>query len=292
MKLVTHTEALTKKMSYEEAVRMIAEAGFDAVDCSFFDMEDAGSVWNRPDWREHAISLRAYAESLGVHFQQAHAPFPTTRGQEDYDTQAFQKILRAMEIAALLGAENIVVHPVTHMYYAKYREALFQKSVALYRELIPYCQKFGIRVCTENMWDRDAYKVIRDSLLARPEEFVAILEALDSPWIGGCLDLGHTALVGQDPATVVRCMGKKHLQCLHVHDVDGLHDSHTMPFLAKLDWNSITQALGQVDYQGALTFEAGEYIAKLPQELWADALKLLERVGRYLIAQIDKNRPV
>lgn len=292
MKLVTHTEVLTTKMSYEEAVKMIAEAGFDAVDCSMFDMVCDDSVWNQADWKEHAIALRAYAESLGVHFQQAHAPFPTTRGTEEYDTQAFQKILRAMEIASLLGAENIVVHPVIHMYYAKHREELYQKSLELYRALIPYCEKFGIRVCTENMWDRDGYKVIRDSLLARPEEFVAILEELDSPWIGGCLDLGHTALVGQDPATVVRCMGKKHLQCLHVHDVDGLKDSHTMPFMAKLDWASITQALGQVDYQGALTFEAGGYLENLPQELWADGLKLLERVGRYLIAEIDKNRPV
>ena len=34
--------------------------------------------------------------------------------------------------------------------------------------------------------------------------FRALLEELDSPWIVGCLDLGHCALVGFDPAECIR----------------------------------------------------------------------------------------
>ncbi len=287
MKVVTHTSALTEKISLQEAVKMIAQAGFDAVDCSFFDLKGENSVWLRSDWRQQAVQLRQTAQELGVHFQQAHAPFPTTRGEEPYDTVMRERIVRAIEAASILGAENIVVHPIHYPGYFRYREEQFRASVAFYRSLIPYCQEFGIRVCAENMWSRDPAKVIREGILARPEEFTELLDEIDSPYIGGCLDVGHAALVGQDPADMIRRMGSKHIQCLHVHDVDYKNDCHTMPFLQELDWSGITDALREIGYQGAFTFEADNYLRKMPQVLWPDALKLMERAGRYLTGRIE-----
>ncbi len=286
MKLVTHTTALTAKISIEEAVKMIAEAGFDAVDCSFFDLAGEDSVWLRENWRERAENLRALARSLGVTFQQAHAPFPVTKGDGSHDGERYGRILRSMEIASILGVENIVVHPVHYPGYCRLREEQYRASVEFYKGLIPYCQQFGIRVCAENMWIRDPARIIREGILARPEEFIRILEEIDSPFIGGCLDIGHVALVGQDPADMIRRMGKR-ITCLHVHDVDYHSDCHTMPFMENLDWDSITDALRDIGYQGAFTFETENFINKLPQPLWADGLKMMERVGRYLISRIE-----
>ncbi len=286
MILATHTLAMTEKMPLEEAVVMIAQAGFDAVDCSFMDMSREDSLWLRDDWRQRAGELKALADEHGVFFQQAHAPFPTTRGEEPYDTVMRQRILRAMEAASILGAENIVVHPIHYAGYFRHREAQMEASLAFYRSLIPYCETFGIRVCAENMWCADPAGVIREGILSRPEEFIQLLEQISSPLIGGCLDIGHVALVGQEPTDMIRRMGK-HISCLHVHDVDYLHDCHTMPFLQKLDWHGITDALREIGYEGAFTFEAENYLRNMPQALWPDALKLLERVGRYLTARIE-----
>lgn len=290
MKLVINTEVMTDKLSHTDTIRLIAQGGFDAADCSFFDMTKDDSVWNSDGWEAFARELKAVAEDCGICFRQAHAPFPTARGQEPYDTVMRQRILRAMEAASLLGVENIVVHPIHYDRYFAHREDQFRRSVEFYRSLIPHCEELGIRVCTENMWDMDKAKVIRDSLCARPEEFCALVDEVGSPWIGACLDIGHTALVGQDPANMIRRMGK-HINCLHVHDVDYLHDSHTMPFTQSLDWEGITQALGEIGYRGDLTYEANVFIKKLPQALWADGLKMMERVGRYLISRIEENYP-
>ena len=128
--------------------------------------------------------------------------------------------------------------------------------------------------------------MIRDSLCARPEEFCALVDEVGSPWIGACLDIGHTALVGQDPANMIRRMGKT-ITCLHVHDVDYLRDKHTMPFTQSLDWESIAKALGEIGYRGDFTFEPGTTLAKLPQPLWPDGLRMMERVGRYLIEKVE-----
>lgn len=294
MKLVINTETLTDRpnggFSYAEAVRMIAEAGFDGIDCSFFDMKHPESVWNQDNWRTFSKELRQLGEDLGISFRQAHAPFPSAKGDETYDKQVFDKILRSMEASAILGVENIVVHPIHYGSYPHTRELQYQRSLDFYGRLIPYCEEFGIRVCTENMWSRDKVRTIRDSLLSRPEEFCALVDQLNSPWIGACLDVGHAALVGQDPADMVRRMGSR-ITCLHIHDVDYIDDRHMLPFTQSLDWESIAVALGQIGYQGDFTYEAEQFLHKMPAQLSTDGLKLMERIGRYLISRIEDNYP-
>lgn len=287
MRLVTQTESLSPTFGDEQAVRMLAKSGFDAIDWSFFYMADDENVWNTDGWREHALHLRAVAEECGIGFSQAHAPFPTSRGEEPFDTVIRQKILRAMEAAAVLGVQNIVVHPRHHIPYAKNKAQLFEENVALYRGLIPYCEQFGIRVCCENMWQYDNNRrIIIDSACSQPEEFCAMLDTIDSPWIVGCLDIGHCALVGVDPADFIRALGNKRLQALHVHDVDHLHDCHTLPYIQKLDWNGITAALAEIGYDGDFTFEADQFLEAFPPELRQDASILMERTGRHLIRMI------
>lgn len=290
MRLVINTEVMTDKLSYFDTLRLIAEAGFDGVDCSFFDMKNDDCVWNGDDWKEFAQQLRKAAEDLGLVFRQAHAPFPTAKNDELYNQVIQPRILRSMEAAAILGVENIVIHPIHYGNYWENREEQYERSLEYYRGLIPYCEKLGIRVCTENMWGRDKAKTIRDSLLSRPEEFCAFVDALDSDHIGTCLDIGHAALVGQDPANMIRRMGSR-ITCLHVHDVDYIGDKHTMPFTQELDWEEIAKALGEIGYRGDFTYEANVFLKKLPQALWADGLKMMERVGRYLISRIEGNYP-
>lgn len=294
MKLVINTEPLTDRakdrFSFPEAVKMIAKAGFDGIDCSFFDMKHEESVWNGAGWRGFAQEMRRLSDDLGVSFRQAHAPFPSAKGEEAYDTVVFDRIVRSMEAAAILGVENIVVHPVHYGSYPHTRQLQYQRSLDFYGRLIPYCQAFGIRVCTENMWSRDPAKIIRDSLLSRPEEFCALVDELNSPWIGACMDIGHAALVGQDPANMIRQMGSR-ITCLHVHDVDYREDKHTLPFTQALDWEEIAKALGEIGYRGDFTYEAEQFLLKMPAALAFDGLKLMAAVGRYLIGRIEAAYP-
>ena len=193
-----------------------------------------------------------------------------------------------MHAAALMGIRNIVVHPVQHLTYAKEKQRLWEENLAFYRSLIPYCEEYGIRVCAENMWQYDnKRRYIVDSVCSQPEEFCGLLDALDSPWIVGCLDLGHCALVGVEPEDFIRAMGKERLQALHVHDVDYLHDCHTMPFTKNLNWEAITRALAEIGYEGDFTFEADSFYEGFPPQLVPDACKLMERTGRYLVGRIQ-----
>lgn len=291
MRLVTNTGSLAEMFGDEETIRLLASIGFDGIDWSFFGMLEDENRWNETDFRERAEKLKAIADECGIKIVQAHAPFPTARRDEVFNQKMFDKILCAMEAASIMGVENIVVHPITCMDYLPNHHKLFEENVRLYRGLVPYCEKWNIRVCAENMWQRDTKRdVITFSVCAQPEEFSALLDAVDSPWVVGCLDIGHAAIVSVDPVDAIKVLGAKRLKALHVHDVDYLQDSHMLPFTQKLDWGSITKALGEIGYDGDFTFEADFYIEKFPKELRPDACLLMARTGRYLIERVMEAR--
>ena len=55
MKLSTQTSYVIAKYGMEEGIRALAKAGYDAIDYSFFDMNDINddsSPWLQEDWRE------------------------------------------------------------------------------------------------------------------------------------------------------------------------------------------------------------------------------------------------
>ena len=81
------------------------------------------------------------------------------------------------------------------------------------------------------------------------------------------------------------------VQCVFENLRDYLDDNHTLPFMKKLDWDSITAALGKIDYPGDFTFEADFFLRPFPRELLPEAARLMVRTGRYLMEQVEQNRP-
>lgn len=292
MLLSTQTDVLAQKYGIQEAVRMLARAGFDAYDMSLFRMNrDPDYEFVQDSWRETAHALRKTADDAGIQCNQAHAPFPSSVGDPEKDEAIFQTIVQAMEIASILGAKIIVVHPKQHMQYAGHAHELKEMNIAFYKRLIPYCQKFGIKVATENMWQyAPGTKCIVDSTCASPEEFCAYVDEIGSPWITACLDVGHVVLVNRDLPGMIRALGHDRLQALHIHDnsLDG--DHHTIPYSRSMDFPSMLQALAEIDYQGDFTFEADCFYKRMPAGLLQAGADFMCTTGRVMMQEIEKYR--
>jgi sugar phosphate isomerase/epimerase len=284
MLLSTNISNALMHYSAEKTVDMLQTAGFTAIDFSFFD-----PVWYSEEREDVFFSeLRKYAENAGMCFNQAHAPFHSSFPDKEQTKSRFQEIVCALRRAALLGAKTIVVHPVQHLKYADegVPEQLFEMNMEFYGKLILYCQEYGIQVAVENMWQYHPWPKITHSTCSTPEEMNRYLDALNSPWITGCLDVGHASLVGQSPDEFVMAMGSDRLGALHIHDVTKTEDSHMMPYQGVIDWQKLMHALGAIGYQGDLTFECDGFFKNLPAELYPDALRLLAHTGRVLINEI------
>ena len=279
----------------KESIRMLSEAGFDAYDMSLYALPAMpDDPLNGPDYLEVAAELRAYADGLGIPCNQCHAIFPPVKGDED-DPARYETLIRHLEIASVLGAKIVVVHPAQHLYYHKNAEALKEINMEFYRSLLPYCEKLKIKIAVENMWRRYYDKSgnrITHSVCSRPAEFCDYVDTLDSPWIVACLDIGHVSLVGEDMTEMIHSLGHR-LQSLHVHDTDTQQDLHTLPFQSRIDFEEVTQALADIGYEGDITLEADAFYGTIPaarKELHQAAATYMCAVARTIRSMVQEKK--
>lgn len=83
-----------------------------------------------------------------------------------------------------------------------------------------------------------------------------IEEELDGLDVGVCLDYGHAHIMGEVCDAVETLSG--HLWTTHVHDNDGRHDDHLVPFAGTIDWDAAMMATQKIGYDGALMFEVAD----------------------------------
>ena len=299
MKLVTQSQCLASRFGIERAVDILAECGYDGIDFSAFQEEFYTDA--HPD--SYYTELRAYAEAKGISFMQAHAPFNSSRADDDaWNEKRFYEIVCSMKNASLLGARDIVVHPYQHLTFWEEGnpERLFEMNMLFYRRLLPYAEEYGIRVCTENMYQQEGV-IVKHSACSKAEEMVRYFDEINHPLFGCCLDIGHTILVGEDPAVFARTLGAKRLACIHAHDVDGMHDNHTVPYFGAIyewdshmggyaggvNWERLMREFARIGYTGEFTYEADKFFAPLPVENSIDASRFMAAMGRYLIGVFD-----
>lgn len=292
MKLIVNTTCFPERLGgMKQAVDMIADAGFDGIDFSASAMEEFYTDGAHPD--SYYKDLRAYAEAKGLSFVQAHAPHGSSFTDEAQTKQRFDEIVCSMKNASLLGVRNIVVHPCQHLPYLApgVPEELFEINMDFYRRLMPYAEEYGIRVCTENMFQGDMHILNVHSTCSRPSEMIRYFDEMDHPLFGCCLDIGHTSVVREDAAAFIRALGKQRLTCLHVHDVDACHDRHLPPYFGgAIAWDRVMAALAEIGYTGDFTYETDYFYASRPIELAPGMMRLSAAIGRGLIAKFEMLR--
>ena len=283
MKIASQTEYVSARLNDYEAVRMVCEAGFDAIDFSMFHMKHDDCPLNSDSYKEIVKELKAIADSYGKPFCQAHAPFPTMRdGDEEYNKNMLPKVKRSIEIAGMLGVENIVVHPVF------FGENKFEKNMEMYMGLLDDAKNAGVKIALENMFGKKNPETNKQTpnVCSLAPEFAEFYDALPREYFTCCVDIGHCALVGSTPEEMLRGLGDR-VGCLHVHDNDTFDDWHFPPFTLDLNWTEIAKALADIDYKGDLTFEADSFMNNKPDVLLPECSKLMAKTGKYLVSKFE-----
>jgi sugar phosphate isomerase/epimerase len=274
----------------KQVIKMLKDAGFTAYDFSMFNQTWLGTcdILASDDYLEKAKEFRAYADEIGLPCNQAHAPFPTClaegRGPEGFDIAAYnakahEQIIRAIQVAGVLGAKIIVVHPCND-YSA-------EQNAELYKSFEETARKAGIKIAVENMWNwNHGEPTACAAACSHHDDFKAHMDLLPSDVFVACLDIGHAEMAGLDTTAVqmIERLGS-HLQALHIHDNDCLHDNHALPYTMKIQFAPILEALKKIGYSGDVTMEA-EYAKRFPIELYPHAAKMMAEVGNYMRNQL------
>ena len=281
------TEFLGGKYGLVRAVEMMIEAGYPAIDISMFDIHACPFT---DDYREVADTLNAMAAETGVKFVQAHAPFGA---YDRYVNEMIPLLPRAFEFCSLLGIESMVVHPIMRGHYYGHEQEHFDMNIKFYQAIAPLARTNKVKIAIENMWDRHPVTGrICDHVCADPHELCRYYDTLNDPEIYTvCLDLGHVALCGREPEDAVRIIGRDRLGCIHAHDVDYISDLHTLPGAARLNWDAVARALGEIDYKGVFNMEADCFLAGFMEEHYPAVTKFMADTARVIANKIDLYRP-
>ena len=275
---------LASRLGINAAVDAMLDAGYPALDISLFGNN---GFMLAEDWRDTAKALRAKAETRGAVFNQAHAPFGG--GYEHYTKNLIPTFPRVFEFCEELGVRQIVVHPLQQgRYYGRERE-LFDMNMDFYRSLIPLSDKHGIKIAIENMWQtHPVTHRICDDVCANPHELAAYFDTLNDPeHFTVCLDIGHVALCGREPQDAIRVLGHDRLGALHVHDVDYINDLHTIPYLGRVNWSAVVDALADIRYKGEFTMESDAFLARYPNDFLPTATKFMADTTKYLAEKLE-----
>ena len=279
MKLSVELYTLAQRFGDFKAIEIAKEAGFDAIDYSYYYDKNCEEVLG-DGYKEYAKKIRKHLDDVGIICNQAHEPFSFRYGMENnINEQSYLWLTRALESASILGAKNIVVHSITVPEDVNFEEY----NIEYYKSLVPYCEKFGIHIAVENLFIRDKKRSRFNSKLGTPEELNSIVEKINSPWVVACVDIGHAALTGYEPEDFIKGVNPGILKALHVQDNDYMEDRHILPYTGKLNWEAIMKSLKKAEYTGDLTLEIIKFLDKFPNELLPETLKFAASVGKHLV---------
>ena len=298
MRLAMNIEGFRARYGHEKAAQLCKAAGFDSCDYSLGGMRDRDNILNGENYVAEAENIKKIALDNGLPITQTHTPFTFKEWNDPvaYEEFIMPAIKRSVAVSGILGADVAVVHPLHHFLYKGHEEEIFEKNMEFYRSLIPICKEYNVKVGIENMFQVDPRRkhITFDTCSTIPE-FLRYVDTLDSEYMVACLDIGHIGLPVRDDESwdFVRALGHDRLQSLHVHDNDYRGDQHQLPYLGAINWNEVTKALGEIDYQGDFTYEVstGFVAACMDDEFAPVAIKYMADVGHHLCDLINRNRP-
>ncbi|MBM4275358.1 MAG: sugar phosphate isomerase/epimerase [Deltaproteobacteria bacterium] len=175
-----------------------------------------------------AVSLERYPRSLfqkvARSFQKAarritlHAPFQDLLpgALDEFIRNASRRRLhQAFQLLSVFRPESIVCHPgYEARHYQHDRKEWLRCSAATWKEFTRIAADQGVRVMLENVYETD------------PLLFLDLLEQVNAPNLGVCLDVGHlSAFGGGNFPLWLETLGPVIGQ-LHLHDNHGDDDTH------------------------------------------------------------------
>lgn len=286
----------------EAAFAFIKDCGFEAVDfdlgmhihTSKIRVGDVGTFYDADveTLLDHYRPVKAAADKYGIAFAQAHGPFPMHVAEYPEVHEYLLTVTEKMcAICELLECPYLIIHPII----VRNRREEREKNLQMYRKLIPAAQKYGVKICLENMFTTENTRKTGRAC-ANMDDACRYIDTLNAEageeLFGFCYDVGHATLTSNDIYEDIKQLGHR-LVCLHIHENDTQKDLHQIPYMARTtkkelntNWEEFIQALKEIGYRGALNLESAGSLSLIPEELIKPMLQCGAAVCEYFRKRI------
>jgi sugar phosphate isomerase/epimerase len=233
-----------------EHLAEVAAHGFSAVEIiatrSHVDYHDHAVLDDVAGWltREHLQLHSVHAPVMERYEGRWVNPLSIAAPDEAARALAVRETRAALELARRVPLSVLVVHPglqdsLLSTAVQNSRDAIL-RSV---EEILALAAPLGVRVALE----------VIPNAMATADALVELLDEVDLPGVGVCLDFGHAHMQGDVVDAVETLAGL--LVATHVHDNHGQRDEHLAPYEGTIDWTGALMALQKIGYDGAMMLE-------------------------------------
>jgi sugar phosphate isomerase/epimerase len=257
-----------------EVLEAVHAAGFRQIEvCSFsahLNYHNQSEV-RRAGERMRSLQLRPFS---------FHAPFADridiTSLNGEVREAAVQELMTACESAAIMGCENIVLHPGPERAGRPPEEEFLQQmhhAGESLNRVAARCCELGVQLLLENMLPHLLFGHVRDMMY--------LLGEINTCYVGTCLDTGHAHLARELGVVIQKLSG--HLKMVHVNDNRGDSDAHMVPGDGTIDWPWVISELRRNEFHGTLVLELAGSDHESTEQVLSRAMRardFMERVCR------------
>lgn len=283
------------------SMKYIKECGFESVDYNInslfrasFDEENLTSFFDKSieELKEYYRPLKEAMIKNGVTMGQSHGILVIYHKDNPKKTEYCINVTKKMlAVCQYLDCKAIVIHPWIGSQFGVEKQEEIEINMWLYRQLMPAAKEYGVKICLENLWEKQ-HGVFVDAPCIDAHEACRYIDVLNreagKDVYGFCLDIGHTQFYRTDIYAFIKMLGKR-LTALHLHENNGILDSHLIPYTqadalqngVAVDWERMLQALAEIQYEGNLSFETCNAIVNLSEEMKALTLRYICQIGQY-----------
>jgi len=154
------------------------------------------------------------------------------------------RLQQFFDIAGIFEPIHVVCHTgYDPAHHRGQRQSWLEKSIAVWEPLVERAERSKVHLLLENVWEQD------------PTFHLELLQAIASPWLGFCLDVGHqNSFSATDLTTWVESLAD-FLMEVHLHDNDGTADAHLPVGRGNIDFLCLFDLLRSRSIKPTLTLE-------------------------------------
>ncbi len=260
MKLAFSTNAYLK-YSFSEAVRRLARIGYAGVEI----MADVPHAWPACLLEEQKQAIRqALADNkLAIANVNAFMMNAISDPRQKYwhpswiePDRHYRQIRiehtkRSLTLARELGTSCITTEPGGPLEAGASWSAALKLFVEMLKPVAAHAEREGVLLLIEPE---------PGLLIETADQFLELMQHLDSPAVALNFDIGHSYCVGDEPAATIARLAR-YIRHFHLEDIAASRvHHHLIPGEGAIDFAAVFRAIRAMNYQGWVTIELYPYV--------------------------------
>ena len=264
-------------LTAREYIEMAKDAGYDGIE---FGLDETGIV-GLDSSDEDIRELKRIAEGEGIETPSLatglYWRYPFTSSDRNTREKAKSIVRRQLDLAALLGADTILVVPglvgadfIPDGEVTEY-DVAYDLALEAFMELKEYAEEVKVNIGLENVWNK---------FLLSPLEMRDFVDRIDSPYVGVYFDVGNVVSTGY-PEHWIKILGKR-IKKVHFKDfrvsvgnINGFVDLLS----GDVNYPAVMEQFRKVGYDDYVIAEMGVYKNYPDQTIYTTSIAMDRILG-------------